>query len=200
MARASRLRRILAACACFALLLTGAPAAADGHVSLQAGAFVPWQGDVGHAITLQFLGSNESAKSRWGGEFEYRRFESRIVGVSDVDVESYILRAMWQQHFRPDALVAPYIGLGLGVAINSVDDSKVDREKGRNVRGSTGAGLDALFLLGVRVTIPGAEYMSLFGEGRLGVGFDVTGRNDSSSLEVENLGGASGSIGVRFRF
>jgi hypothetical protein len=194
------LRNALFAGLSLAMLLASRPAAADAHMALQAGGFVPWQGDAGYSLSLQLLGSGASGRSRWGGEFEYRSFESRIVGVSDVDVESYILRGMWQHHFRPDALVTPYIGLGLGVSVNVVDDGKVDSTKGRNVRGSTGAGLDGIFLLGVRATLPGAEYMSLFAEGRVGAGFDVSDRNDESGAEVENMGGASGSAGIRFRF
>lgn len=193
-----RALRTLASCSL--LLCSGQAAAAAGHLSLQGGAFVPWQGDVGFSTTLQLLGANRSDRSRWGGEIEYRSFESRISDVADVDVESYVIRAMWQHHFRPEALVTPYIGLGLGLSINRVDQRKVDLAKGRDVRGSTGAGLDALFLLGLQLTLPGAEYVSLFGEGRAGLGFDATGDNQRTHVIVENLGGVSGNLGLRFRF
>jgi hypothetical protein len=107
---------------------------------------------------------------------------------------------MWQYHFRPDAAVTPYFGLGLGLLIDSVDDDKVDLGNGRNVRGATGAGLDALFLFGLQFTLPDAEYVSLFGEGRVGIGFEGTGDNDNSDVIFENMGGASGNVGLRFRF
>jgi hypothetical protein len=193
----NRTLRALAGCSlalCFAL-----PAAAAGHLSMQAGAFTPWQGDVGFTTTLQLLGSNQSGRSRWGGEFEYRNFDSKIAGVPNVDVESYVIRAMWQYHFRPDSALTPYFGLGLGLLINSVDDDEVDLGNGRNVRGSTGAGLDALFLFGLDFKLPG-EYVSLFAEGRVGMGFEGTGDNDNSDVYFENMGGASGNLGVRFRF
>ena len=61
------------------------------------------------------------------------------------------------------------------------------------VRCSTGAGLDALFLIGLQLTFPGAEYVSLFGEGRAGLGFDATGDNERTHVIIENLGGASGN-------
>jgi hypothetical protein len=112
-------------------LLAASPAAGAGFVAMQAGAFVPWEGDVGPSLALQLLGSSSSAKARFGGEFEYRRFDSTIIGVQDVGVESYVIRAMWQQHFLPDAAVTPYLGLGLGMSVNVVDDDKVDRVRGR---------------------------------------------------------------------
>jgi hypothetical protein len=183
-----------------AVLLAGAPAAGEGHMAVQAGGFVPWQGDAGPSMALQLLGSGASSKARFGGEFEYRSFDSKIMGVSDVDVDSYIFRAIWQQHFTPDRPITPYIGLGLGVAINDVDDHKVDRVKGRNVRSSTGAGPDGLFMLGIAANVPGADYLSVYVEGRVGFTVDIVSRNDGSDLESENVGGASGNAGLRFRF
>lgn len=183
-----------------AALLLAAPAAGAGYMSLQAGGFVPYQGDAGPSLLLQLLGSNAAGKARFGGEFEFRHFDSKIVGVRDVGVESYIVRAVWQQHFAPDGPVTPYIGLGLGIAVNHVDDGKVDRVKGRNVRGSTGAGPSGCFMLGFDARIPGVDYLSLYAEGRVGFTVDFTGRNDKSAVETENLGGASGSAGLRFRF
>jgi len=184
-----------------ALLLLSGTATAGGHMSLQAGGFVPFQGDAGPTVLLQLLGSNASAKARFGGEFEYRGFDSTIMGVRNVDVDSYAIRAVWQQHFMPDAPVTPYIGLGIGVSINDVDASKVDRAYGRNVRHATGAGPDGVFMLGIQAKIPGLDFMSIFGEGRVGFSYDFSGRADkSATVETENFGGASGSGGIRFRF
>jgi hypothetical protein len=181
-------------------LLVGTPAAGAGHVGMQAGGFVPWQGDDGYSLLFQLLGSNASAKARFGGEFEYRNFDSKIMEVPDVKVESYVIRAIWQQHFLPEASVTPYIGLGLGIAINEVDDRRVDRVRGRNMRGSTGAGLDGLFMFGLQARIPGVDYMSIYGEGRVGFTYDFTGREDKSGVETENIGGVTGSAGIRFEF
>jgi hypothetical protein len=181
-------------------LLVGTPAAGAGHVGMQAGGFVPWQGDDGYSLLFQLLGSNASAKARFGGEFEYRNFDSKIMEVPDVKVESYVIRAIWQQHFLPEASVTPYIGLGLGIAINEVDDQRVDRVRGRNMRGSTGAGLDGLFMFGLQARIPGVDYMSIYGEGRVGFTYDFTGREDKSGVETENIGGVTGSAGIRFEF
>jgi hypothetical protein len=180
-----------------AALLAAGPAAAGGYLSAQVGGFVPWSGDAGIMTSVQLLGSGASGRSRWGGEFEYRAFDSKIEGVSNVDVSSYVVRAMWQYHFRPDAVATPYLGLGMGVTINSVDNDKVNDALGYHARDQVGAGLDGIFLLGVSVNIPGAEYMSVFAEGRVGLAFDVSGGND---VDVEGVGGASGSAGLRFRF
>jgi hypothetical protein len=182
------------------LLGANSPARAEGFLAMQGGAFFPWQGDTGHSLALQMLGANHSGRSRWGAEFEYRDFESRIADVPDIDVETYLLRAMWQHHFRPDDLITPYIGLGLGLAISNVDHQAVDLAKGRNLRGSTGAGLDGLFLLGLSISPYDLDYLSFYAEGRVGFGVDVTGKNASSDTIVENLGGASANAGLRFRF
>lgn len=198
MARRSRSLRALLALAAGLLLAT--PAAAGGHMSMQAGGFVPFQGDAGYSLLVQLLGSNKAARARFGGEFEYRHFDSKIMGVSDVDVSSYVLHAVWQQHFLPDKPVTPYIGLAFGIAINHIDDGKVDRAKGRNVIGPTGVGPDGCFMLGVDGKIPGAEYMSLYAEGRVGFSFSFAGRQDETAVETENVGGLSGSAGLRFHF
>jgi len=192
--------RLAALAALAAALLAAAPATGAGFVSMQAGAFVPWEGDVGASLALQLLGSSASARARFGGEFEYRRFDSTVIGVQDVGVESYVIHAMWQQHFAPDAAVTPYLGLGLGMSVNVVDDDKVDRVRGRNTLDSTHAGIDGIFLLGVQAKLPGAEYMSVYAEGRVGFGYMFIDREDANSVIGENVGGTSASLGLRFRF
>jgi hypothetical protein len=183
-----------------ATLLAAAPAGAVGYLSMQAGVFDPWQGDAGYSLALQLLGAKASGKSRFGGEFEYRNFDSDIVDVPKVRVESFIFRGLWQHHFAPDRFVSPYLGVGLGVAIDVVDDHKVDRARGIDTLGSTSAGLDGVFLLGLQMAIPGTDSLSLYGEGRAGFGFAIYGRHDTDRLRSENLGGISGSLGLRYRF
>jgi len=46
--------------------------------------------------SVQMLGSGASGRSRWGGEFEFRSFDTKVQGVNNVDVDSFVLRAMWQ--------------------------------------------------------------------------------------------------------
>jgi hypothetical protein len=186
--------------AALAALGFAGPASATGYLAAQVGGFAPWNGDAGVMTSIQMLGSNASGRSRWGGEFEYREFDSKIAGVRNVGVDTYLLRGMWQYHFRPDAVATPYIGLGLALAITSLDDDKVDNAKGFNAIDSVGAGLDGVFLLGVAVNVPGAEYLSIFAEGRIGLAFDATGRGSRSGVTVESVGGGSGSAGLRFRF
>jgi hypothetical protein len=198
--RALPRRTRIAACVALGVLLWAAPAAADGYMSAQVGGFAPWSGNAGIMTSIQILGSNASGRSRWGGEFEYRQFDTRVEGVPNVDVDSYLLRGMWQYHFRPEAAVAPYLGLGLALVITDLDDDKVDSAKGFNAIDPVGAGLDGVFLLGVSARIPGVDYLSVFAEGRVGLAFSATGKGSSSDVVVDNVGGGSGSAGLRFRF
>ena len=169
--KGSRLRGRLGALLSLAVALVAAsPAFGAGFISMQAGGFAPWEGDAGPTLALQLLGSSAAARARFGAEFEYRRFDSTIIGVQDVGVQSCVIRAMWQQHFRPDAPLTPYLGLGLGMSVNVVDDDKVDRVRGRDTLDSTHACIDGIFLLGVEAKIPGADYMSVYAEGRVGLG------------------------------
>jgi len=183
-----------------AAFLAAGPAVANGYVSAQVGGFAPWHGNAGVMTSIQVMGSNASGRSRWGGEFEYRGYERTVLGVNDVDAGSYVLRGMWQYHFRPDAVVTPYLGLGVGITINTVDADKVDDALGHDARDSVGAGLDGVFLLGVAYNIPGADYLSVFAEGRVGLAFDAAGEGSSNDVDFDNVGGASGSAGLRFRF
>ena len=48
--------------------------------------------------------------------------------------------------------------------------------------------------------IPSAEYISVFAEGRVGLAFDAAGEGSSNGVDFDNVGGASGSAGLRFRF
>jgi hypothetical protein len=189
--------RVVPTIALLAVLLAAGPAAAGGHVGVQVGGFVPYDGDPGLMTSVQVLGSNASGRSRWGGEFEYRDYQRKVQGVDNVDAGSYVLRGIWQYHFRPEALVTPYVGLGMGITINTIDDDKVEDEVS-NARDAVGAGLDGVFLLGIAVNIPGAEYISVFAEGRVGLAFDAYGQN--GDVDVDNVGGGSGSAGLRFRF
>jgi hypothetical protein len=181
-----------------AAFLAAGPAAADGFMSAQVGVFAPWSGDPGLTTSVQLLGSGASGRSRWGGEFEFRSFDSKIQGVTDVDVDSFVIHAMWQYHFRPEAVATPYIGLGVGVTVSAIDDDKVNDALGSNQQDRIMGGFDGVFLLGVSANIPGAEYMSVFAEGRLGLAF-ATAEN-GGDWDVEDVGGGSASAGLRFRF
>lgn len=184
-------------CALAALLGSG-PAAADGFMSAQVGVFAPWSGDPGVMTSVQLLGSGASGRSRWGGEFEFRNFDTKVQGVSNVDVDAFVLHAMWQYHFRPEARVTPYIGLGLGIIVTSMDHDKVNDAIGNNEQDRIGGGFDGLALLGVSANVPGADYISVFIEGRMGLAF-TTSENDGD-WNTEDMGGGSGSAGLRFRF
>lgn len=190
--------RISVSLLALAALLAATPASADGFMSAQVGVFAPWSGDPGVMTSVQLLGSGASGRSRWGGEFEFRNFDTKVQGVRNVDVDAFVLHAMWQYHFRPEAMVTPYIGIGLGVIVTSMDHDKVNDAIGSNQQDRIGGGFDGVALLGLSANIPGAEYIAVFIEGRMGLAFS-TAENDGD-WDTEDVGGGSGSAGLRFRF
>jgi hypothetical protein len=200
----SPLRVNLAALFTAAVLLSGVvgttPASAAGFFSMQAGVFGPWQGDAGYSLAFQMLGGGASGRARFGAEFEYRNFDTHILGVSDVNLDAYAIRAIWQQHFIPDRLVSPYIGLSFGMTFTNIDDNRVDDVLGFDARGESGTGVEGQFLFGIDGKIPDSEFLSLFAEARVGFGYELNRLNNRSRIESENIGGIEGMTGVRFRF
>jgi hypothetical protein len=186
-----------------ALLVAGfavSPASAAGFFSMQGGVFGPWQGDAGYSLGLQMLGGGATGRARFGAEFEYRNFDTHILGVSDVDIDAYAIRAIWQQHFVPDKAVTPYIGLAFGMTFTNIDDNRVNNALGVDARGEAGTGVEGQFLFGIDGKIPNSEYLSVFAEARVGFGYELNRLNNRSRIESENIGGIEGLTGVRFRF
>lgn len=185
------------------LVLGGAgpqSASAAGFFSMQGGVFGPFNGDPGYSLGLQLLGGGASGRARFGAEFQYRNFDANILGVSDVDVDAYALRAVWQQHILPSRSISPYLGLTLGVTLTNVDNNRVNSVLGVDARGESGAGIEGQFLFGVDGKIPNTEFLSIFAEGRIGFGYEFNRLNNRSRVESENIGGIQGITGVRFRF
>jgi hypothetical protein len=130
--------------------------------------FVPYDGSAGVSGLVQLLGSG-SEKFRFGGEIEYRRYDSSIFGVDDVGFDSGSIRAIAQYHLWPDSSIDPYVGAGFGADFNVIDADKVEREL--EARGNAfasvqefGVGLGLLGLVGVEVPLTPA--VALFAEGR----------------------------------
>ena len=84
------------------------------------------------------------------------------------------------------------------MTIDKIDDDKVNDAIGSDQQDRIMGGFDGLFLLGVSMNIPGAEYMSVFAEGRMGLAF-ATAEN-GGDWTTEDVGGGSASAGLRFRF
>jgi len=189
-----------AAVVLFSAVIGATSASAAGFFSMQGGVFGPWQGDAGYSLGLQMLGGGASGRARFGAEFEYRNFDTHILGVSDVNIDAYAIRAIWQQHIVPDRLISPYLGLSFGLTLTSIDDDRVDEVRGVDARGDSGAGIEGQFLFGIDGKIPDSEYLSLFAEARVGFGYEFNHLNNRSRIESENIGGIEGLTGLRFRF
>lgn len=191
---------ILAACLIGLGTLGASPAAAAGFFSMQGGLFGPWQGDLGYNLGVQMLGGGASGRARFGGEFSYRNFDTHVLGVPDVDVDAYSLRGVWQQHIVPAAVVSPYLGLTFGITFTNVDNDRVNDAYGIKLRGESGFAIEGQFLAGVDAKIPTTDYLSVFVEGRVGFGYELSDRDDKTKIESENIGGVQGLSGIRFRF
>jgi hypothetical protein len=178
-----------------AVLLLPSVGQAELTVGAQGGVFDPWDGDTGYAVAGHVLASLGEGHFRIGGEFEFRDYSSEFFGVSDVDVQSYHLRALAHYGFNPDG-INPYAGLGLGIAVNVVDTDAIEAANpSLDVFEDVGFGIGAVGILGIEIPLGGL--VSLYGEGRASVDVQLT---DSDDVDVENLGGLSGLGGVRIRF
>jgi hypothetical protein len=175
-----------------------APVRADVSAAVAGEVFVPFNGQAGPSGLLQVLGS--AKQWRFGGEVEYRNYKSSIFDVDDVSFDSICLRGIVQYHFRTEG-VQPYLGAGFGLNINSIDSNSVERGRPDLTDVSdVGAGIGLLGLGGVE--FPLGDRVSLFGEARVSVDFQLTKQKGGGDDDIgaENLGGVSGIGGIRIRF
>jgi len=174
--------------ACAGLVLTGA-----------GGWFEPWDGSGGFSVLGQALASlAHDGRFRVGGEFEYHRYETELFGASDIRMETFALRGIFNYVLLPSAPVRPYVGAGLGTEFQHIDSHEIEKQKGDDKVQSFGSGLSILGILGVEV--PLGQHLSVFAEGRLGYSMLVTIFKDTHDPAVEYTGGAHGLGGLRIRF
>jgi hypothetical protein len=64
-------RTLRALASCVLPMCCGLPAAAAGHLSMQAGAFAPWQGDVGFSTSHVFFENMGGASGSLGLRFRF---------------------------------------------------------------------------------------------------------------------------------
>lgn len=166
-----------------------------------AGVFVPYDGNAGVAVLGQWMVAPGEGPWRVGGEVEYRSFESKIFDVDDVDTSTIALRAVGTYRFLRDG-ITPYVGAGLGLAVNIVDSDFIeDRSRDVVEADDVGLGIDLQGILGL--AYPLRERIELFAEFRVGANIQLTeeeSRGGSDDIGVESLGGVSGIAGVRVRF
>jgi hypothetical protein len=176
-------------------------------VGIGAGAFVPWQGNAGSAVTGNVLVSSPTGHVRLGGELVYRSFESRFFDVNDVDVDSYQVSFVFHYLFNPEGF-SPYLGFTTGFSVNKIRKTEVQDQQPVRVTDDVGAGLGLSALVGLE--LPVGEHFALYGEARIGLASQQTstdddedeyGYNDSyDDYETEDIGGVTGVLGVRYRF
>lgn len=181
----------------FALVLPGV-AGAQMHLGVGAGALEPWEGDTGYSVVGQLMGSAFSDHFRLGVEFEYQSYDTEILGLTDIEVDSYDLRALVQLVLFPKK-ISPYIGIAYGFNLIEVDDDRLDDAFGAaGVDVETfGFGTGGVGFLGLRV--PLGEHLALFAEGRAGIATELTDAFDDE-FEPKNLSGYSGMAGVQLSF
>lgn len=163
------------------------------------GYFVPWQGDGGHASTAHVFAASPSGHFRVGGEFLYRSYETRIFDVDGVDTDTYEVNFVLHYLFNPGG-ISPYVGFNTGLQLNKIRRTEVESEGQVRVADDAGVGWGLAAIAGVE--LPLGDHFALYGEVRAGVAEQVTeeegGRRDDR--EVEDVGGATGVLGIRYRF
>ena len=187
------------------ILLLATPASARLVLSTGAGVFEPWQGSTGYELDAAMLATiGQRQNWRVGAEFSYRRAESRILRVNNIEFHSYRLSFVAHYRFLVREIIEPYIGLRLSVAVNSVNDEQIERgQPTRRVsEGSGGVGAAGI----VGLDVPFGDHFAIYSEVSLGA--DVlwlhNGNNDDdwdlTPYVSEGIGGVSGVAGIRVRF
>lgn len=164
------------------------------------GIFYPFQGQSGVSGTIQAMGII-SPQERMGVELEYRKFDTELFHAKNIDMQSYILRGIGQYFFRTHG-ISPYVGLGVNIALNVFDENDVEKKRTSiNVKGDKGFGYGIMGLLGVEA--PVGQGVAVFAEGRVSADFQLTRYTNASGknkIDVENLSGLTGMVGIRFHF
>lgn len=179
-------------------------------VGVGGGVFQPWNGRLGGMGAVQGFASLLDGRLRVGGEFEGRTYRTEVFGVNDVDVQSYVLRPMAAWVFFPDR-ITPYLGLGLGLYVNVWDRSEIEAARpGLELSGNTGTAGGVTGLAGLEAPI--GPHFAVFLEGRASAAIQFTTECDTfrnvygyqvrvcDDTRSDQLGGATGMLGVRYRF
>ena len=169
-------------------------------ISGAGGIFYPFQGQSGVSGVIQAMGII-SPQERLGIELEYRNYDTELFNAKNIDTQAYILRGIGQYLFRSHG-ISPYVGLGLSIALNVFDENDIEKKRASiNVKGDKGFGYGIMGLVGVEV--PVGPRVAVFAEGRVSADFQLTRyKNESGNnkIDVENLSGLTGMVGIRFHF
>lgn len=168
------------------------------HLSVGGGVFQPWDGDLGFDVSGTAHVGLGSDRFWLGGELEYRRFEADLKQGYHPDMNSFVVRFSFQYHPFPDAIVSPYVGIGVGAALHKVDDNHLRSDPNDKVRSDVSGGLSLVGLAGVEAPLF-TPRLQLFLEGRLGNGSDLWKRK-GGNWQSDQVDGITGMSGLRLRF
>lgn len=194
-------------------LLSATTAKAQFEIGASGGVFFPMDGKSGPSAQLR-IGGGPSEHWRIAGELEWRKFKSELFGLDDVDIQSIDLRAVVNYIFLPDAFLTPYIGAGLGLGVNLIDNEAIeefliDTTPDAVDADVSPAGLSAGVFGLIGLQVPFGDHVRIFGEGRFGGDWMLTGKqvtdtgsgtSGETEIDAENLGGFSAIGGVRIVF
>jgi hypothetical protein len=194
-------------------LLSATTAKAQFEIGVSGGGFFPSDGESGPSAQLR-IGGGPSDRWRIAGELEYRKFKSELFGLDDVDIQGIGLRAILNYIFLPDSYLTPYVGAGLGLGVNLLDDEAIEEFLVATTPGAvdadvTPAGLSVGVFGLIGLQIPLGDHVRIFGEGRFGGDWQLTGEQvtntgvgttEETKIDVENLGGLSAIGGIRYVF
>ena len=176
---------------------------AHRFISLTAGPYVPYRGEPGMSFGIR-VGHGVGDRTRLGGEFEFRDYEGRILGVDDVRTRSYSGRLVLEFQLYPDAVFNPYIGLGAGFSfLNLKADNAEFWLPGSDPTRSHAGGLEGIVVLGFRGKIPRASALSIVGELRFSnmiTGSRVQFEDDNKGWRTRYAGGVSLHAALQFAF
>jgi len=189
------------------LLGAVAPATADVIISAGAGVSVPYDGDIGYSVLGSIGSTIFSDYTRLEAEFEYREVDRTVdlssagLGRVDLPIRNYDLRGIFRFVFRPDSW-SPYVGVGAGIKLLSVDDRALKRALGlpsQLANSKTyGVSFGLLGLLGIEVPLF-SEHFKLFGEARADYSWEMTD-GVGSVVGDTNAGAFSAVGGLRYMF
>jgi hypothetical protein len=186
--------------------LAAAPARAQLSLGAAGGVVVPWDGNTGYSVSGEVSYRLAGRPWRFGGEFEYRHYESQLFGVEGVEIHSYQLRVFAHYLFELGP-IRPYLGAGIQTSLNAIDDDAIEAVLSVPVD-ETGGALGATAIAGLE--LPLADLVSAFVEARVSVDAQLTEEDhyddyyyyyyDDDDVDVEDLGGFSARGGLRIRF
>lgn len=183
-------------------------AGCGSRVRSRGGGFFPWDGDSGPTVIGQ-VGGRVKENWRLLGEFEYRDYSTTLLDVDDVDVQGYGLRFVAHYMFLPEDIVNPYVGAGVGLTLQALDNEKIERvlEQSFASVDVTPVALSVAVMGILGLEIPVGDHFAFFAEGRVGADIALTrtevdtgGNKTDDDLDAENLGGIHAIGGLRIRW